>query len=303
MEIRAQTIITVGDAIRQGARQFEEAGLFFGHGTDNPWDEALSLVLYVLNLPWDVDPAVAEHSLDDEERAAILALFERRIRERIPAAYLTGEAWFAGIPFCVDQRVLVPRSPIAELIETGFSPWLSAPPRSVLDLCAGSGCLGIACALYLEDVRVTLSDISEDALEVARKNIARHGVEERVTAVQSDLFSALGGKRYDLIVSNPPYVDAGDLAAMPAEYHHEPEIGLGSGADGLDLTRRLLGRAEEHLTEEGVLIVEVGNSWVALDAAYPTVPFMWLEFERGGHGVFLLTAQQLRESRAALGAA
>lgn len=291
---------TLGEAIRYGAEQFDAASLYFGHGTDNAWDESLSLVLHCLSLPWDVDPSVQERQLTEDEWCSIKALFERRITERIPAAYLIGEAWFAGVPFWVDSRVLVPRSPIAELIENEFYPWLSQPPKTILDLCTGSGCIGIACALYLEGAAVTLSDISQEALAVAEKNIARYALEERVTAIESDLFDGLGSQRFDLIVSNPPYVDAQDIASMPDEYHHEPPIGLASGNDGLDFTRRLLIQAESHLTDEGVLIVEVGNSWEALEEAYPQVPFLWLELERGGHGVFMLTALQLREYRSVL---
>ena len=291
---------TVGEAIRYGAEQFDAAGLYFGHGTDNAWDESLFLVLHCLSLPWDVDPSVQEQQLTEDEWGDIQALFERRMRERIPAAYLIGEAWFAGVPFFVDSRVLVPRSPIAELIENEFHPWLTEAPDSILDLCTGSGCIGIACALYLERARVTLSDISHEALAVAEKNIARYGLQERVTVIESDLFDGLGSQRFDLIVSNPPYVDAKDIASMPDEYHHEPAIGLASGNDGLDFTRRLLVQAESHLTAMGVLIVEVGNSWEALEEAYPQIPFLWLEFEHGGHGVFMLTALQLREYRSVL---
>ena len=286
---------TVGAAIHLGAEQFEAAGIYFGHGTDNAWDESLSLVLFALSLPWDVDASIQERQLTEQEQSVIASLFERRVNERVPAAYLTGEGWFAGLPFHVDERVLVPRSPIAELIESEFIPWLSESPQTILDLCTGSGCIGIACALYLPESTVTLSDISREALVVARQNIARYELEDRVVTLESDLFNGLQHQRFDLIVSNPPYVDAEDLADMPAEYHHEPEIGLASGLDGLDFTRRLLSEAPDYLTEQGVLIVEVGNSWVALEDAYPDVPFLWLEFERGGHGVFMLTAQQLRD--------
>lgn len=286
--------VTVGDFIQWGADRFDAAGLFFGHGSDNPWDESLSLVLFSLSLPWDSDSKVLDRQLSDKEKQKISNLFDRRINEQIPAAYLTGEAWFAGFKFLVDSRVLVPRSPIAELIEAEFSPWLPDVPNNILDLCTGSGCIGIACAHYFPEANITLSDISVDALAVAEQNIVLHKLSGRVIAVESDLFGSLDKKTYDLIVSNPPYVDAEDLASMPKEYHHEPEIGLASGFDGLDFTRRLLRESVEHLSDNGVLIVEVGNSWEALEQAFPTVPFIWLEFERGGHGVFLLTAEELK---------
>lgn len=292
------SIQTVGDFVQWGASCFDDAGLFFGHGSDNPWDESLVLVFYALSLPWDSDSDVFKKILSVEEKDSISELFDRRINEKMPAAYLTGEAWFAGFKFVVDPRVLIPRSPIAELVEAEFSPWLVKTPATILDLCAGSGCIGIACAHYFPDSRVTLSDISTDALAVAEKNIEIHQLFQRVVALESDLFDGLGKKRYDLIVSNPPYVDAEDLASMPKEYHHEPAIGLASGFDGLDFTRRLLREAVDHLSEEGVLVVEVGNSWEALDDAFPEIPFMWLEFERGGHGVFLLTTEQLKKYQA-----
>lgn len=289
------SITNVGDAIQWGADQFENSDLYFGHGFDNAWDEAANLVLYVLSLAWDSDSDVLYRELKEKEKVKISHLYDRRIKEQIPSAYLVGEAWFAGLKFLVDSRVLVPRSPIAELIENQFTPWLPQAPKTILDLCTGSGCIGIACAHYFPEAKITLSDISTDALAVAKQNINLHQVSNRVESFESDLFAGLGGKVYDLIVSNPPYVDAEDLALMPKEYHHEPEIGLASGFDGLDFTRRLLTEAVQHLSETGVLIVEVGNSWRALDDAFPNVPFLWLEFERGGHGVFMLTADQLRE--------
>ena len=292
------SIQTVGDFVQWGASRFDDAGLFFGHGSDNSWDESLVLVFYALSLPWDSDSDVLKKILSEEEKDSISELFDRRINEKIPAAYLTGEAWFAGFKFVVDSRVLIPRSPIAELVEAEFSPWLVKTPATILDLCAGSGCIGIACAHYFPGSRVTLSDISTDALTVAEKNIEIHQLSQRVVALESDLFDGLGKERDDLIVSIPPYVDAEDLASMPKEYHHEPAIGLASGFDGLDFTRRLLREAVDHLSEEGVLVVEVGNSWEALDDAFPEIPFMWLEFERGGHGVFLLTAEQLKTYQA-----
>lgn len=289
-------LISVRDYIRWGASQFNAAELFFGHGTDNAWDDALQLVLHALHLPLPLNPDVLDTRLTLAERKEVVALLRRRIDERMPTAYLTGTAWFAGLPFRVDPRVLVPRSPIAELIENQFSPWLLQEPEYILDLCTGSGCIGIACAYAFPEAAVDLSDISRDALEVAQRNIDIHEVGHRVRAIESDLFDSLAELRYDLIVSNPPYVDAEDLAEMPAEYHAEPALGLASGVDGLDFTRRLLREALDHLTDEGVLIVEVGNSGVALEAAYPELPFTWLEFRRGGHGVFLLTAAQLQDA-------
>ncbi|BFM15353.1 50S ribosomal protein L3 N(5)-glutamine methyltransferase [Maricurvus nonylphenolicus] len=286
-------LLTIRDYIRWGATRFSAAGVFFGHGTDNAWDEASHLVLSTLHLPWDSSPDLLNARLTLEERKHVINLIERRISERIPAPYLTGEAWYAGMPFYVDERVLVPRSPIIELIEQQFQPWLANYPSRILDLCCGSGCIGIVCAAEFMDSEVVVSDISADALAVAQSNIERHHLTDQVHAVESDLFANLQGERFDLIVSNPPYVNEEDLAAMPAEFHAEPEIALGSGSDGLDFTRRLLAQARNHLTEQGLLIVEVGNSWPALEAAYPDVPFTWLEFERGGHGVFALTADQL----------
>lgn len=288
-------LLTVRDYIRWGCSRFYAAQLYFGHGTDNAWDEATHLVLHSLHLPWDINPEVLNARLTMDERKAVIAVIELRVQQRIPAAYITGEAWFAGLKFRVDERVLVPRSPIAELIEQQFEPWLTAEPQRILDLCTGSGCIGIACAYAFPDAQVDLSDISTEALEVARRNIADHHLEERARAVHSDLFSALTGARYDLIVSNPPYVNAEDLAQMPDEYRAEPSPALGSGVDGLDITRRILREASAHLTGHGTLIVELGNSWASLEDVYPRVPFTWLEFERGGHGVFLLSAAQLRE--------
>ena len=286
-------LFTLRDYIRWGASEFTGAKLYFGHGTDNAWDESEQLVLHAINLT----PPLAEEWLDARltrvERARVVQNLRRRVDERIPAAYITGQAWFAGLPFIVDERVLVPRSPISELIQQQFSPWLVNEPTQILDLCTGSGCIGIACAYAFPNAEVQLSDISFDALEVAEENIQQHDLEERVFAMQSDLFANLVGQKFDLIVSNPPYVDADDLASMPPEYHAEPEIGLGSGDDGLDFTRRLLREASDYLNDDGVLIVEVGNSWVALEEAYPDMPFTWIEFERGGHGVFMLRKADL----------
>ncbi|OOC48986.1 MULTISPECIES: 50S ribosomal protein L3 N(5)-glutamine methyltransferase [Thioalkalivibrio] len=289
---------TLRDFIRFGASQFRGAGLTFGHGTDNAFDEAAWLVLHTLHLPLDLPESWWDSRLSEAERTRVVAVLRERIATRKPAAYLTREAWFAGLPFYVDERVLVPRSPLAELIAAGFEPWLD--PDGVtraLDLCTGGGCIGIAMALALPQAQVDLADVSPDALAVARINIERHQMSEQVRALQSDVFDGLqAGDRYDLIVSNPPYVDAEDMAALPEEYRHEPALGLAAGGDGLDIVRRILDGAREHLTEDGALIVEVGNSQAAVEAAFPDLPMIWLEFEAGGHGVFLVYARDLPAS-------
>ncbi len=294
-----EELLTIRDFLRWAASEFIAAKLYYGHGTDNPWDEAEQLVLHAIHLAPPLGDEWLSARLTRGERECVVANIRRRIQERIPAAYITGQAWFAGLPYVVDERVLVPRSPISELIEKRFAPWLVNEPRQILDLCTGSGCIGIACAHAFPEAYVQLSDISYDALAVAEENIQQHGLIERVFALQSDLFENLLGQRFDLIVSNPPYVDAEDMASLPDEFHAEPELGLSSGDDGLDFTRRLLKEAADYLTEEGLLVVEVGNSWPALEGTYPTLPFTWVEFERGGHGVFVLTAQDLRNARAA----
>ncbi len=287
-------LFTLRDYLRWVSSEFYLAGLHYGHGTDSAWDEAVALCLGALHLPWNIDPSVLEARLLPVERQRIIALARERVTTRRPLPYLLGESFFAGHPFSVDERVLIPRSPIAELIEDGFAAWFpEEPPASMLDLCTGSGCIGIATALYLPTCEVVLADISQDALAVARQNITRHDVGDRVRAVESDVFSGLEGRRFDLIVSNPPYVDARDLATMPAEFRHEPSLALGAGSDGLDIVRRILREAREHLTDEGWLTVEVGNSDRHVEAAFPDVPFLWLEFERGGQGVFALSAAEL----------
>ncbi|WP_027966280.1 50S ribosomal protein L3 N(5)-glutamine methyltransferase [Halomonas halocynthiae] len=290
----ARELISLRDYLRWAASEFHLAGLHYSHGTDSAWDEAVALVLGALHLPWDVDPGVLDARLLPMERQRIVAITRERIVSRRPLPYLLGEAFFAGFPFMVDERVLIPRSPIAELIEDGFSAWFPhEPPARVLDLCAGSGCIGIATALHLPGCEVDLIDVCPDASDVSRINITRHSVGDRVRALVSDLFAGVTGQRYELIISNPPYVDARDLATMPQEFRHEPSLALGAGDDGLDIVRRILREAREHLTDDGVLIVEVGNSDRHLEAAFPDVPFMWLEFERGGQGVFALSAAEL----------
>ena len=268
-----------------------ESEVFYGHGTDNAWDEACYLVFHCCGV--DHHNADENQHLNAEQARAISELLARRIDERLPAAYLTGKAWFCGLPFKVDERVLVPRSPIAELIANEFSPWLRAAPKRVLDLCTGSGCIGIACAYAFPGAEVLLSDISADALAVAQDNIALHELADRVSVCESDGLASVPGK-FDLIVSNPPYVDQSDLDAMPAEFHAEPVLGLASGNDGLDFTRELLSTAATALNDDGLLVCEVGNSWNALESAFPELPFIWMELEQGGHGVFVLTAAELR---------
>jgi ribosomal protein L3 glutamine methyltransferase len=285
---------TVVDFVRFGASRFAAAGLVFGHGYDNAVDEALALVRHVLHFGPDSPAEFYGARLTRPEKAAIAALFQRRLDERIPAAYLTGTAWFAGLEFAVDSRVLVPRSPIAELIEAGFEPWID-PARvgRILDLCTGSGCIGIACAFAFPDAQVDLADVSAGALEVAQENIDRFGVGDRVAAVNSDLFAGLSGRTYDLIVTNPPYVDAREMAELAPEFAHEPRLGLAAGDDGLEVVRRIIAEARAHLAEQGHLFVEVGASRPAMEAAFPDLPLTWIEFERGGGGVFHLGAGDL----------
>lgn len=290
-------LFTIRDYLRWATSRFNAAELYYGHGTDNAWDEAVQLIMPSLHLPWDSPPDLLNARLTMEERRHLVHVVERRIDERIPAPYITGKAWFAGLEFFVDERVLVPRSPLAELLDQELQPWLSQYPHRILDLCTGSGCIGIACVSVFNDAEVILSDISPDAIEVANHNIEFHHLSDQVTAVESDLFEGLKGQVFDLIVSNPPYVNNEDLSEMPAEFQAEPALALGSGDDGLDFTRRLLKEAREYLSDEGVMIVEIGNSWPSLETAFPTVPFTWLEFENGGHGVFALTAQQLDQYR------
>ena len=286
---------TIRDLMRWGASCFNQAGLTFGHGTDNIFDEALVLVSHALHLPLQFPEHYLAAHVTAEERDAALALIQQRIETRKPAAYLTHEAWFAGLPFYVDERVLVPRSPLAERIEHGFEPWLQSDAiERVLDLCTGSGCIAIACAAHFEHAHVDAVDISDDALAIARRNVDRHDLQDWVQVIKSDLFSAVEMQRYQMIISNPPYVSAEEMQQLPDEYRHEPEIGLAAGGEGLDIVIRVLAQAASHLDADGILVVEVGNGRELLSECFPDVPFLWLEFERGGHGVFLLDAQQVQ---------
>ncbi len=289
----SEQLHTIGDYVRFGASQFNQAELYFGHGTNNAWDEAALLTMFQLSLPGELSADLMQCRLVLAEKQAVLQLFERRIVEGVPAAYLTNQAMFCGLPFYVDERVLVPRSPIGELIENQFNGLIENEPNRILDLCTGSGCIAIACAVYFPNAEVDAVDLSIDALNVAQMNIEGHGLTEQVIPIQSDVFSGVEGQSYDLIVTNPPYVDQEDVDSLPQEFLHEPEMGLGSGFDGLDITRKILAQAAAHLSDNGVLICEVGNSQVHLSAAFPNVPFQWLTFERGGHGVFRLTKAQL----------
>ena len=289
-----QQLKSAKDVIRWAASQFSEAKLDFGHGMSTAIDEAVYLVLRGLHLPVDTPAIYWDGLLTEPEKQQLYSLLARRITERLPAAYIIQEGWFAGLSFFVDERVLVPRSPIAELVESQFEPWIDPNEvHSVLDLCTGSGCIGIACAYAFPGATVDLVDISPEALQVAEINIQRHDATSLVSTIKSDGLKQLGERRYDIIVSNPPYVDGEDMEALSAEFKHEPELGLSSGIDGLDLTRDILKEASQHLNDNGILIVEVGNSQYALEAEFPEIPFQWLEFERGGDGIFLLSKDQL----------
>lgn len=289
----ADALHTIIDLIRYGASRFNAAGLTFGHSHDNALDEATALVLHTLHLPPDLGPAYGQARLLPEEKQAILALIERRVVERVPVAYLTGEAWFAGLSFKTDARALVPRSPIAELIESGFEPWLAGREvQRALDLCTGSGCIAIAMAHYNPDWQVDGVDISDDALALAAENKARL-LADNVTLLKSDLFAGLSGRHYDLIVTNPPYVTNAETDALPREYGYEPELGLRAGDDGLDLVLKILRDAPVHLSEDGLLICEVGESEQHLVRLLPEVDFAWIEFKVGQMGIFAVECREL----------
>jgi len=295
----ANDLITLRDLIRWGTSQFNAAGLSFAQGMPTAIDEAAYLCLSALHLPPDFSVEYFDCVLTMDERLNVLDLFQQRIDHR-PSAYITNEAWFAGLNFFVDERVLIPRSPIAELIQQQFSPWIYPEQvNNILDLCTGSGCIAIACAYAFEDAQVDASDVSPDALAVAEINRQNHGLQERVDLIESNLFEKLAGKRYDIIVSNPPYVSEQEVAQLPAEFDFEPgSLALAAGEEGLDIVLPMLLKARQHLTDEGILVVEVGYSQAALERALPDVPFFWIDFEFGGDGVFLLTAKQLEAHQA-----
>lgn len=290
-----QDLLTIRDWLRYAVSQFEQSDIFYGHGTDNSYDEAVWLIMSALHLPHDTLNNFLEAHLTAGERSYLLDLITQRITQHTPTAYLVKEAWLQGFKFYVDERVIVPRSFIAELLESGLQAWIEYPEliHTAADICTGSGCLGVLLANTFPDAQIDVVDISHDALAVANINIANYGLEQQVHAIQSDMFSALTGKTYDLIISNPPYVDAPSMAKLPEEYRNEPQLALGSGADGLDHTHTLLREAAKHLNDDGILVVEIGHNRDALLDAYPDLPFTWLQVESGNQFVFLLTKEQL----------
>ncbi|NBI43625.1 50S ribosomal protein L3 N(5)-glutamine methyltransferase [[Haemophilus] felis] len=288
---------SIQDFLRWVYSTFNRSDIYYGHGYDNAWDESQQLVFACLDLPPDFPREFYSSRLTNEEKNHIISMVITRISERIPVAYLINQAWFCGLNFYVDERVIVPRSPINALIQKRFAPLLNKAPKRILDMCTGSGCIAIACAAQFPEAEVDAVDLSFDALNVTEINIERHNMLHRVFPIQSNLFQQLPQDQYDLIVTNPPYVDAEDLADMPEEFSHEPELALGSGADGLDITKQILSQAADYLTEEGVLVCEVGNSMVHLMAQYPDVPFQWQTLDNGGVGVFALSKEALLQYR------
>jgi len=290
-------LMTLRDWVRWGTSALNDAQVCFGHGTDNALDESLLLVLSALNLDHDLPDSYLDTRLISTEKNRIAQFFERRLTDQVPAAYITEQARFCGLTFYVNENVLVPRSPIAELIQYGFEPWLvQEPVLNILDLCTGSGCIGIACAYAFEDAQVDLGELSSAAVLVAQTNIDLHELDDRVSVIESDLFKNIPeNKKYDLIVSNPPYVSIKEMKTLPAEYLNEPEMGLVAGDDGMDIVKQILVQARNYLNDDGLLVVEVGDSLGLLMDKYPDVDFLWPEFKMGGHGVFVLTAMQLDE--------
>lgn len=286
---------TLRDCLRFAVSRFNEGELFFGHGSENSFDEAVYLILHTLHLPLDRLEPFLDAKLTQSEIYDVLNIIEKRVEQRIPAAYLTNQAWLGDHSFYVDERVIVPRSFIAELLREQLFPWLENPDEvnSVLDMCTGSGCLAILAAQAFPLAEIDAADLSADALDVAQYNVTDYELDDRINLIESDLFAELTGKRYDIIISNPPYVDAPSVAALPPEYKHEPKLALGSGADGLDATRTILEHAAEHLTENGLLIVEIGHNRDALEATYPDLPFTWLDVSAGDEYVFMLHRNDL----------
>lgn len=290
------SILTLEDMLNFGADLFDKEKIYFGHGTDNSWDEAVFLAMHVLNFPPDYDSELLSKPLTDEEKTQIINLFERRVKERVPAPYLTNEAWFAGVPFYVDERVLIPRSVLAEFIENKFDPWASnIKIKNILDIGTGCGCIAILSAMVFPDAKIDAVDVSNDALDVAKINVDKYELFGRVELIQSDVFGSIRNRTYDVIISNPPYVANEEFADLPEEYSYEPLLALEGGDIGLDVIEKILAHAKKHLNQNGLLIVEVGNSKQFLEERFPQVPFIWLEFESGDNEVFLLTYDQLVE--------
>ena len=291
----SQNLSTVRDYLRFAVSRFYQAKLFFGHGSSDAYDEAVYLILHTLHLPVDTLAPFLDAHLTPPECAEVLSVIQRRVEQRIPAAYLTHEAFLGEYSFYVDERVIVPRSFIAELLRSQLSPWITDPEAisSVLDLCTGSGCLAILASDAFPNAHVDAVDLSPDALAVAARNVADYELEARITLIESDLLANLAGRKYDLIISNPPYVDAESVAALPQEYLHEPKLSLGSGQDGLDATRAILKHAADHLSDNGILIVEIGHNRDVLEAAYPKLPFTWLDVTAGDQFVFMLHRNDL----------
>ena len=289
----AHELHSIQDFLRWSYSVFNRADIYYGQGYDNAWDESLQLVLGGLQLPLDLPTELFQSRLTPSEKETLVQLVLARIQQRVPVAYLTNSAWFCGHEFYVDERTIIPRSPISALIQDRFEGLLDAVPQRILDLCTGGGCIAIACAYAFPEAEVDAVDLSFDALNVAEINIERHQLAHRVFPIQSDLFANIEGQKYDLIVTNPPYVDEEDLAEMPEEFHFEPELALGSGMDGLDITKQILKQAPNYLTENGLLVCEVGNSMVSLIEQYPEVPFKWVELKNGGLGVFALRYKEL----------
>jgi len=288
-----EKLTTICDFLRLALTKFNQEDLYYGHGTDNAWDDAILLVLGILKLPIDINPMLMNAKLTKEETIKVINGIEKRAKDRVPVPYITNEAWFARMPFYVDERVLIPRSPIAELIENHFNPWVNLEINSILELCTGSGCISIATAKELPHVKIDATDISSDALDVAKINVKKHNLQDNIELIKSDIFKNLQNKKYDLIVTNPPYVDKEDMDSLPNEFHHEPKLGLEAGDDGLLLATEIIQNAKQHLNAGGALIVEVGNSADALMDKFPNLPFTWVEFEKGGSGVFVLQYDEL----------
>ena len=294
--VATQDFKSIIDFLRFGLSRAKAAHLYYGHGTDNAWDDMLALVLGCLDLPPDLSPMLLHAQLTKDEKALLCQQLERRIHDRVPVPYLTHEAYFCDLSFYVDERVLIPRSPIAELIKQQFSPWIAEEDvEHVLDLCTGSGCIAIACCYAFPEASVDAVDISPEALDVAEMNRQRHGVQDVLTLIKSDCFDTVPATKYDIIISNPPYVGHEEMQTLPDEYRHEPKLALETTNNGLTIVEKILVHAHAYLSEHGILVVEVGNSEKALLEAYPHVPFTWLDFEQGGEGVFLLTCQQLKD--------